>query len=315
MSPNLVGGEMASLSTLPLSAAEKDRKFAMLASTWDVEDLRFVPGAAGRGPKVINLANILKYDALPFAQAISMVLEIGSRSMGTPVEIEYSLNLDEPGEKPALYILQLKPLIHLEAKVKVEVPEVVSKDSFIYSEKSMGNGRDQRLTDIVWVDPDLFDRSKTNEMSSEIGMLDAELKAQGRQYVLVGPGRWGTRDHWLGIPVTFSQISRAKIIAEVDLKDFVVDSSLGSHFFHNLTTMDIGYLKVSARGRDFIDWSWLKSLKPAMVTDHCRWTRLDRPMDVRMDGRNSRASILKCVSDSSEQSMTSRHISVDLIDG
>jgi hypothetical protein len=314
MSPNLVGGEMASLSTLPLSAAEKDRKFAMIASTWDVEDLRFVPGASGRGPKVINLANILKYDALPFAEAISMVLEIGSRSMGTPVEIEYALNLDEPGGKPALYILQLKPLIHLEDKVKVEVPEVVSKESFIYSEKAMGNGREQGIIDIVWVDPELFDRSKTTEMASEIGRLDAELKSQGRQYVLVGPGRWGTRDRWLGIPVTFSQISRARIIVEVDLKDFVVDSSLGSHFFHNLTTMDIGYLKVSARGRDSIDWSWLKSLKPAMATEHCRWTRLDRSLDVRMDGRNGRASILKATSVPPESGPAPKRVSVDLID-
>ncbi|MCX7027067.1 MAG: pyruvate, phosphate dikinase [Spirochaetes bacterium] len=295
MSPNLVGGEMASLSTLPISDAEKDRFFSMFASTWDREDLRFIPGSTGRGPKVINVANILKYNALPFAQAISMVLDIGSRSMGTPVEIEYAFNLDEPGGKPALYILQLKPLIHLEDKVRVEVPKVISKESFIYSEKAMGNGREQGLTDIVWVDPELFDRSKTEEMASEIGRLDAEIKAQGRKYILVGPGRWGTRDRWMGIPVTFSQISQVKIIAEVDLKDFVIDSSLGSHFFHNLTTMDIGYLKVSARGRDSIDWAWIQALKPEIATKYCRWTRLDHPLDVRMDGRNGRASILKPV--------------------
>jgi hypothetical protein len=222
-----------------------------------------------------------------------MVLAIGSRSMGTPVEIEYAFNLDEPGGKPALYILQLKPLIHLDNKVEVEVPDLVSEESFIYSEKAMGNGREQGLTDIVWVHPDLFDRSRTEEIASEIGRLDAELKARDKHYILVGPGRWGTRDRWLGIPVAFSQISRAKIIAEVDLKDFVVDSSLGSHFFHNLTTMDIGYLKVSARGRDRIDWVWLKALEPEMTTKHCRWTRLDKPLDVRMDGRNGRASILK----------------------
>lgn len=292
--PDLFAGEMASLSELPISAASDDKWFHLLASTWDMEDLRFVPGSSGRGPKVIDLANILKYEALPFANAISMILDVGSRSMGTPVEIEYAFNFDEPGGRPSLYVLQLKPLIHVEEKIDIDISPAGHDDCFIYSEKTMGNGRDLTLKDIVWIDPETFDRSKTLEMAAEIEELDKELKKLGRRYVLIGPGRWGTRDRWLGIPVSFAQISRAKIIAEVDLPDFVVESSLGSHFFHNLTSLNIGYIKIPQNSESgFIDWDWLKAATVKKRTAHCKWSSLEKPLDVRMDGRTSRATILK----------------------
>jgi hypothetical protein len=291
--PDLYAGEMASLSELDISAASSDLKFSYIASTWDAEDLRFVPGGTGRGFKVINLANILKHNALPFAEAITMILDIGSRSMGTSVEIEYALNLEEPSGTPALYILQLKPLIHTQGKVDVDLSAVDKASCFLCSDKSMGNGREAGLTDIVWVDPDAFDRSRTVEMAAEIEALDRAIKEEGRRYILIGPGRWGTRDRWLGIPVTFAQIARAKIIVEADLPDFVVDSSLGSHFFHNVTSMDIGYLKIAKGESSFIDWEWLRSMPLQRSTAHCRWTRLEMPVDVRMDGKTSVAVILK----------------------
>ena len=291
--PDLYTGEMASLAELPISKAAGDPRFSMIVSTWDTEDLRFVPGESGRGPKVVDLANILKHDALPFAEAISMILDIGSRSMGTPVEIEYAFNLDEASGKPALYILQLKPLIHLQDRIDVDLSSVAKSECFIRSDKTMGNGREAGLSDILWVDPEIFDRSMTVEMTAEIGAIDARMKKEGKRYILVGPGRWGTRDRWLGIPVTFAQISCAKVIVEVDLPNFVVDSSLGSHFFHNLTSMNIGYMKISQDGGGFIDWEWLRSMPVKMETAHCRWTSTDSPVEVQMDGRSSKAVILK----------------------
>jgi hypothetical protein len=130
-------------------------------------------------------------------------------------------------------------------------------------------------------------------MAGEVEELNALLRQEGRRYILIGPGRWGTRDRWLGIPVTFAQISRSRVIVEADLEDFVVESSLGSHFFHNVTSMNIGYLKVAKTDEGFIDWKWLKSMPCAKSTPHCRWTRLDVPVDVLMDGRTSRAALLK----------------------
>lgn len=313
--PDLFAGEMASLAILTTQEAIGDKCFPMIASTWDTEDLRFVPGIAGRGPKIIDLANILKHDAHPFAKAISTILDIGSRSMGTPVEIEYAFNLDEPSGKPALYILQLKPLIRQEDRNSVEVSAMDESEAFIYSDKAMGNGRDRSLKDIIWVDPERFDKSKTMDIAAEIEELDRQAREKGMHYILVGPGRWGTRDRWLGIPVTFAQISGAKIIVEADLPDFVVDSSLGSHFFHNLTSMNIGYIKI-AKSCGFVDWDWLRTKPLAGKTEHCRWTSLEEPLDIRMDGRNGKAALLKaCANDNLPRTDEATGLNPAIIDG
>jgi DNA-binding NarL/FixJ family response regulator len=294
--PNLFAGEMASIAELSVSEAVEDRYFRLLASTWDVDDARFVPGVSGHGPRVIDFANILKNDALPFASAISIILDVGSRSMGTPVEIEYALNLNDTGSRPAMYILQIKPLIKAEDKMTVDLDMMDKANCFLYSNSAMGNGRRQNIRDILWIDPQTFDRAQTVEMASEIEMLNNAFRQQGQRYILLGPGRWGTRDRWLGVPVTFAQIAKAALIAEVDLPNFVVDSSLGSHFFHNLTSLNIGYMKV---GRDqtksFVDWDWLRSLTVVKRTAHWRWSQAAAPLDIQMDGRTSRIAVLKTV--------------------
>jgi hypothetical protein len=241
------------------------------------------------------LANIIKHEALPFSEAVDMVLDVGSQSMGTPVEIEYALNLAEDSGRPALYLLQIKPLFRSEDKVDVDIEGAERGDCFIVSERSMGNGRDSSVSDVIWVDPTLFDRAATLDIASEIEELDKEMRALGHRYVLVGPGRGGTRDHWLGVPVTFPQISRVRVIVEADLPDFRVESSLGSHFFHNVTSMNIGYFTVASGGSSFVDWAWLASFTTKRRTAHCAWTRLPEPLDILMDGKNSKAIIRKRV--------------------
>jgi CheY-like chemotaxis protein len=292
--PDLAAGEEADLREIPIEEAASDPLFGMVASTWDAGNDRLSPGVASDGPRVIDLGNILKHEAVPFAQAIEATLDIGERSMGTPVEIEYALNLDEPGGVPALYLLQLKPLIRSEGKGLVDLEGVDPGDCFIMSPRSMGNGRDATVEDVVWVDPRRFDRSETVEIAREIEELDREMRVEGRKYVLVGPGRWGTRDRWLGVPVAFAQISRARVIVEADLRDFKVESSLGSHFFHNVTSMNVGYLTVPWDGGEGrVDWEWLYAFEPARRTARCARTRLPGPLEILMDGRSSRAAVLK----------------------
>jgi hypothetical protein len=293
--PDLLSGDEAALRDLDLAEAEPDPSFRLLASTWDLENDRLVPGIGARGPRIVDLANILKHDALPFAEAIDMVLDMGSRSMGTPVEIEYALNFDEPSGTPALYLLQLKPLIRSEGKAAVDLEGAEGADSFILSERSMGNGRDAGIEDVLWVDPRGFDRSQTVAIAAEIEELDREMRALGRRYVLVGPGRWGTRDRWLGVPVAFTQISMARVIVEVDLPELKVESSLGSHFFHNVTSMNIGYFTVPWGGGSRVDWDWLYSFAPERRTQHCARTRLPEPLEILMDGRKGRAVVRKRV--------------------
>jgi hypothetical protein len=292
--PDLAAGEEAALRELPIEEAQADPLFGMLASTWDAANDRLSPGVMTPGPRVIDLGNILKHEALPFAQAIEATLDIGERSMGTPVEIEYALSLDEPGGVPALYLLQLKPLLRSEGKGNVDLDGIGRDECFILSPRSMGNGRDASIEDVVWVDPRLFDKAETVEIAREIGELDRDMRAEGRKYILVGPGRWGTRDRWVGVPVAFSQISRARAIVEADLADFKVESSLGSHFFHNVTSMNVGYLTVPWDGGEGkVDWEWLYSFEPARRTPRCARTRLPVPLEILMDGRTGRAAVLK----------------------
>jgi hypothetical protein len=165
----------------------------------------------------------------------------------------------------------------------------------------MGNGRDNSISDIVWVDPEAFslalsgrERAHTQAMAEEIGYLNSKLRACNRRYVLIGPGRWGTRDYSLGIPVNFPQISFSRVIVETDLPNFMVDPSLGSHFFHNVTSMNIGYLSVtSQRGEDHVDWEWLKTLQCEEKLKYCNWSRTAQPLKIVMDGRIGSAVIYK----------------------
>ncbi len=292
-SPDLRAGEDADLVDLELSEAEADPCFALLASTWDAENERLVPGLGARGMRVVDLSGILVYESLPLARAIGIVLNVVERSMGCPVEIEFALNLDEASGKPALYLLQIKPLLRTGGGAAVELGEPVPGEAFIVSERSMGNGRDSAIRDIVWVEPASFDRSATEAAAREIEELDRELRAIGRRYVLVGPGRWGTRDRWLGIPVVYSQISNARLIVETEMPGFSVDFSFGSHFFHNVTSMNVGYLTLPGGGGSYIDWAWLSSLPTKRRTAHCAWACLDQPLEIAMDGRKGRAVVRK----------------------
>jgi len=293
---DLSQGEEATLSRLDLADAEGDQAFGLVASTWSVADDRLEPGIAVKGPRVVDFAPILKYEAFPLAAVVDMVLDVGSRSMGIPVEIEYAVREDEPGGQPVFYVLQIKPLFQRADRLDVELESVEPGRCLVRSERSMGNGRDDSIRDIVWVDPVTFDRAETEAMAEEIEAFDRALKELGRRYVLLGPGRWGTRDRWLGIPVSFSQISGARVIVEADLQDFRVDSSLGSHFFHNVTSMNIGYLTVPWKTDEpGVDWAWLAALAPERRGRYCAWTSLPEPLSIVMDGKRSRSAVLKPV--------------------
>ena len=290
---NLISGYDATLQCLEISEAEGNRDFAMIASTLNREDDRLEPGTGGSGPRIINFAPILKYEMFPFAEVIDAVLEVGSKSMGLPVEIEFAVSTENG--KPVFYFLQLKPLIQNSVRSHEVNPDLLDAEKcFVISGRSMGNGRDSSVCDIVWVDPGTFSARYTVDIAGEINELNNMLRAQNRHYILVGPGRWGTRDHALGVPVSFPQISFSRVIIETDLPDFIVESSQGSHFFHNVTSMNIGYLSVSpGRGRDRIDWEWLKSLPCERELQFCKWSRASAPLSIIMDGRSGNTVIYK----------------------
>jgi len=289
-------GEQACYARLDIADAERHQTLNLLASVYDLENHRLQPGLSGRGPRILNFANILKYDAIPLAKTIEILLEIGEKALGNPVEIEFAVDLDRksPDGNPTFYLLQLKPLIHRMEEVRLDPAELQPEQAVLFTDASMGNGQDSTVRDIVFADPELFDNGHTLEMVAEVEELNRSLKAQGRKAIFIGFGRWGTRDRWLGIPIQFHQISQARVLVEADLPDFHVDSSLGSHFFHNLTSMNIGYFTINFRTPNhFVDWDWLRSLTPVQTTAHFRHVRTAAPVEILMDGRRGLSLIRK----------------------
>ncbi|MCL2008195.1 MAG: hypothetical protein FWG77_08935 [Treponema sp.] len=290
----LVLGEDATLRSLEISEAENFPNFSLTVSTFNREDDRLEAGIGNAGPRIVNFAPILKNDAFPFSEALEAVLDVGSKSMGLPVEIEFAVNVIEG--RAIFYFLQLKPLIHNTGKDVISLDTIEKERCFIVSEKSMGNGIDDTIHDIIWVDPSSFNTAKTVLIAEEIAKLNGMIKDADLRYVLIGPGRWGTRDFSLGIPVSFPQISCSRVIVETDLPNFSVEPSQGSHFFHNVTSMNIGYLSVntgSSKTMDSIDWEWLKSLPCEKELEFCKWSRAKTPLSIIMNGRSGNTVIYK----------------------
>jgi CheY-like chemotaxis protein len=292
---NLIRGDDATLSRLSLGEAQDQGVLQYCASTWDVQNSRMQVGADVQGPRVVNFAYILKYDAFPLARILEVVLEFVKGAMGTPVEIEFAVDLTPAGNgKPNFYILQIKPLLGDLEEYNLDLSQVGREQLVLYSDRAMGNGRIDGLRDVIFADPETFDRARTVEMTRELEELNNRLKQENRYYILIGPGRWGSRDPWLGIPVNWNHISNVKVIVEAELPDFRVDPSLGSHFFHNVTSMNIGYFDIPcSTGGNFIDWQWLRSHPPAHRSEHFLHLQFKDPLVVKMDGRKRISVIFK----------------------
>lgn len=297
---NLFAGEDATLIKLDLKTAEEDGTLADVASTWNFEDGRLDPGIMSRGPRVINFANILQFETYPLARAIKHILNVSNEALEAPVEIEFAVDIDNEGSSsPVFYLLQLKHMLRDSDEFSINKSDIKRDQLMLYADNGMGNGRIEEIADVVWIDPDVFDKSCTEEMALEVQALNVKLRESGRRYILLGPGRWGTRDRWLGIPITWPQASYAKVIVEYSLEGFRVDASMGSHFFHNVTTMNIGYFSVRQdSGEGFIDWNWLRSQPVAEKLKYFTHTRLDCGLGVLMDGRKGIFAVYKDFEDS-----------------
>lgn len=292
---DLFNGDDATLLTLDLAAAEKDGVLPDLVSTWDHHDQCLRPGMEERGTRVLNFANVVRYEAFPLARVVREILSAVRDSMETPVEIEFAVNLDpNVNGKPTFYLLQIKHLLRDVEECTLDLDELQPADLALYCNRGMGNGTFDDLCDVVWVDPKCFDKTRTEQMARDVAILNESIKRHGRRYLLIGPGRWGTRDRWLGIPVNWPMISHAQAIVEYSLEDFRVEASLGSHFFHNVTSLNIGYFTVPFNSPpNFIDWDWLRSLPVVERLGDFVHSRLEHPLAVVMDGRKGVSVVFK----------------------
>lgn len=290
---DLKEGVDAGLEKLDIDAAEKHGNLKHCASVYNPDNDQLEPGVDSYGPRVVNFANILKYEYIPLAKTIQEILDVVKEALGSEVEIEWAvdLNKDEKGVA-SFYLLQIKPLVCHEDDYNLDTNTLHDEDLVLFSDKSMGNGKIDYIRDVIFVDKDSFDNSKTLEMTHEIGKLNAKMQEKGEKYILLGPGRWGTRDKFLGIPVVWSQISAAKVLVEVGLENFPLDASLGSHFFHNVTSMNVGYMSVpSDSTKSFISWEKLENQELVEQTTYFKHVRFKEPLEVIMDGKKMIAAI------------------------
>jgi hypothetical protein len=223
-----------------------------------------------------------------------VVLDVVKEAMGSPVEIEFAVDLNRDDEQRAtFYLLQIKPLIGNPQDYSVDVDKLPKENLLLLTDKAMGNGLIDDLTDVIYVDPALFDRNMTLEMAEEIEKLNQQMKLEKRKYILIGPGRWGTRDRFIGIPVNWPQISNAGVIVETSLEDFPLDASSGSHFFHNVTSMSVGYFSIQHNSNKcLVDWTILEKQTLVHQTKFFKHIRFDKRLEVRMDGKLRLAAIL-----------------------
>ncbi len=281
--------EDATLEKREVSDAAEETPVKLLASTYIPEEHKIRDTVQMPGYRVITFAQVLKYQTFPLADILAAVLEAGHQGMGCPVEIEFSVNLcPEKGCKPEFALLQIRPMTARTEHLKVDIRDEEIARAFCYSANALGNAAKTDIANILFVKPDDFDPGCTVEIAREIGKMNSQLVSEERKYLLIGPGRWGSADRWLGIPVNWAEICGVGAMVETTFAKLKADPSQGSHFFHNITTLGINYISISEHGEDFLDWNWLTSLPVATETSYVAHIKLDKPFTLKVDGRKSR---------------------------
>ncbi|MCK5786552.1 MAG: hypothetical protein KAH54_08335 [Candidatus Sabulitectum sp.] len=278
-----------------LATSEKDGTLEFLGSTYDVPNERVMDGITRPGPRIVSFAHILKNGVFPLATISDYLLKMGEKSMGCPVEIEFAVTLGKKRALPAHFsLLQIRPMVVNNDLVNID-PETFDDEKLLgKTDTALGNGTIQSIRDVVYIKPESFTASKTREIVKEVEALNKTLFEADRPFILIGPGRWGSSDPWLGIPVTWSQICGAKVIVEAAQKNMNIDPSQGSHFFQNMTSLGVVYFTVPHnRSGSMINWEWLNSLEAASETQFTRHVYVEEPIKVMVDGRTGKGAMLR----------------------
>lgn len=283
------------LLRLRIKEAEKDGSLKHIASTYDFQNDMIRDGVNYDGKKIITFSSILKHDTFPVAEILDDVLKIGQNEMGKPIEIEFAIELNQKNGKPRIFnLLQIRPIVDNDQGIQEDLNAIPEKDTIIMANSALGNGIADHIVDFVYVKPDSFDASKNQEIANEVEKLNQRFIDENKHYILVGPGRWGSSDPWLGIPVKWPQISGARVIIESGLKDYQIDPSQGTHFFQNLTSFRVGYFTINPfRNDGFYDLEYLEKQEAVFENKYLRHIRFKNPLVVKIDGRKNKGVILK----------------------
>ena len=287
-------GESRNLKMYNLDTAEKDQELKYIGSVIPSNEEILRDSLSYKGMRIVSFNNILKWKSFPLSKILDELLEFGKQSLGCPVEFEFAVNIFEKENKSLIIdfcVLQMKPML-IEGLIKNTDQLVKKSENILFETKlGMGDGITSDVKNILLVKMDTFDISKTTKIAQELEKMN-KIMSEKNSYLLIGPGRWGSSDPWLGIPVTWEQISGAKCIIEQYLDDLNADPSFGSHFFHNLTNLRIAYLTQDKRNTT-LDLDWIESCNVKKETEYLKWVKLKSPLTIQIDGSNGNSLILK----------------------
>ena len=276
-----------------LKTALEDGSLRWIGSIFDRQNHVICDGTMADGYPLVTFSGILKYDAFPLADIMKEVLEIGHREMNQPVEIEFAVDLQTPGNSsPALYLLQIRPVVDNRDSLEPSIEVVDSEKAFIYSESALGNGSIPNIADVVFVNLEGYNPAQNNSIASQIEKINDRLQKENRPYLLIGPGRWGSQDPWLGAPVKWGQICGARAIVEMGIENYMVEPSQGTHFFQNLTSLRVAYIYINTHlGQGRLDFKWLSKQEVFQEEGQVRHVRFSTPLALNIDGRFGKAII------------------------
>jgi len=282
------------LLRLGLKEAENDGALRYISSTYDPLDQVIREGYYPGGRKIISFAHILQHNMFPLAKILNKVLKVGQREMGRPVEIEFAVNIKDQ-KKGAFYLLQIRPIVEGREMVSEDLSKIEKTQTILYSESALGNGISNDVYDVVYVKTESFDAANNSLTAREIEKLNRTFIDSDRNYILIGPGRWGSSDPWLGIPVKWPHISQARLIVEAGLESYRVEPSQGAHFFQNLTSFGVGYFTIHPFLEDggFFDEAFLNAQPAAYETDFIRHVHFDYPITIKINGRKKTGVVMK----------------------
>ncbi len=283
------------LFKLKIAEAEKDGTLKNVVSVYDLQNNVIRDGYHTTGKKVVTFSNILNHKIFPLAEILQTLLEIGQKEMNLPIEIEFAVNLNVPKGAPKVFnFLQIRPIVVNDQQISRLAEEVRKEDTIILSKSALGNGFIEGIRDFVYVKPQSFDASMNRTTAVQIEALNKRMKNESRNYVLVGPGRWGSSDPWLGIPIKWAQISEARVIVEAGLDNYRIDPSQGTHFFQNLTSFGVGYFTINPYiGEGNYDMEYLNSCETFFEDVSIRHIRFENPLKILIDGKSNTGVIFK----------------------
>jgi hypothetical protein len=282
------------LLKLNVREADKDGALQFIASTYDPYDQVIRDGIYPGGRKLITFANILQHDVFPLPRILQLVQSYGQGEMRRPVEVEFAVTLNAQKKEGTFYLLQIRPMVDVKADLKEDLLAIPEDQLILKSENSLGHGIMEDIHDLIYVKTEGYSASHNPQIADEIEKMNRQFLADDKHYVLVGPGRWGSSDSWLGIPVKWPHISAARVIVEAGLNSYQVDPSQGTHFFQNLTSFGVGYFTINAfRGEGIYHQEWLDSLPAVEETQYLRRVHFEQPIVVKMDGKKKIGVVLK----------------------